>query len=887
MYRSILCNLLMVLSTQWLCLASFCSARQPNVLLVMTDDQGYGDLGVHGNSMIQTPTLDQFARQSLRLTDFHVEPTCAETRSALMSGQFPLRVGVWHTIMGRSIMRADAVTMPQVFQASGYRTGMFGKWHLGDNYPYRPQDRGFDVTLHHGGGGVGQTPDVWGNDYFDDVYLASGNAGQAAAENDSREERSSVAASRLTPVRGYCTDVFFRAAEEFILDDREQPFFCYLATNAPHGPYYVEESYKQPYLEQGVPEPMASFYGMISNIDDNFKGLLQLLEDQSLSRDTIVVFMTDNGTAAGYRPQGKEGEWSGFNAGMRGTKGQAYEGGHRVPCFIRFPDGRMADTEFDGLAAHVDLLPTLAGIAGIDTHPAEHLDGRNLLDDVHRTQASEPRSLVVQSHRVERPRLWTKSAVLLEDWRLIDGKELYSLKQDPGQTQDLADAHPDKVRQLRAVYEAWWRDCAPNPDQYSRIPIGSPGVGQVTLTAHDWHGPQPPWNQKMILKQPATNGYWEISVDRPGWYQFLLARQPLEAPLALNGNKAVLQIGESVQTVETHPRAVVAPITMQLEAGEFRLSTKLLGTEHGSQEVGAFVVYANYLGEQRPESAELPNWLVPGDRVAWLGGTLFERAQETGRLESEFAARAPLSGLTFCNLAWSGDDASGRARAVFGAPGDGKSRRTADLQLAQPSVVVVAYGMSEALDETIAIASFQEELQALVLEQKSAGREVVLCEVPELVVDTPATATGIDWPEVQRKYETRRTSLDEAIGEVAKRTSKLTPTIVVRLPELHTSWFEQAQYVSPAGYQAWASQFAQSAVGAGAEVAGSLMTRLEPLAVEANRLFFEMHRPQNETYLYLFRKHEQGNNGVEPPQNRPLLVDLQLRLLEEAGRPQD
>ncbi len=263
-------------------------ASPPNVVLVITDDQGYGDIGFHGNQEIQTPTLDSLARSSLRLTNFHVEPTCAETRAALLTGQYSLRGGVWHTVMGRSILRPSSITMAQLFKNAGYRTGMFGKWHLGDNYPYRPQDRGFDVTLHHGGGGVAQVPDVWGNDYFDDVYWSG---------------------DKLQPARGYCTDVFFDAAKKFIAADSQRPFFCYLATNAPHSPYNVADSYKKPYLDKGIEEPRASFYGMITNIDDNLSKLLAQLDQQGIADDTIVIFMTDNGTAAGYvaRPANQGG----------------------------------------------------------------------------------------------------------------------------------------------------------------------------------------------------------------------------------------------------------------------------------------------------------------------------------------------------------------------------------------------------------------------------------------------------------------------------------------------------------------------------------------------------------------------------------------------------
>ncbi|MHC4286035.1 MAG: arylsulfatase [Planctomycetota bacterium] len=275
--------------------------KRPNVILVITDDQGYGDLGCHGNPVIQTPNLDRLYSQSIRLTDFHVDPTCSPTRSALMTGHYSTRTGVWHTIMGRSLLGKHEVTIADVFSGSEYRTGIFGKWHLGDNYPFRPQDRGFNEVLVHGGGGVGQGPDFWGNDYFDDTYQHNG---------------------KFKKFSGYCTDVWFDGAMKFIEANKERPFFCYLTTNAPHGPYNVAEKYKKMY-EDNKDVPNAAFYGMITNIDENMGRLMKKLKAEGLEKDTILIFMTDNGTSAGYR--GKQGQIKGYNAGMRGTKGSEYD----------------------------------------------------------------------------------------------------------------------------------------------------------------------------------------------------------------------------------------------------------------------------------------------------------------------------------------------------------------------------------------------------------------------------------------------------------------------------------------------------------------------------------------------------------------------------------
>ena len=262
------------------------SNRQPNVVLIMTDDQGYGDIGAHGNTMIRTPNLDHLHSQSIRFTNFHVDPTCSPTRSALMTGRYSTRTGVWHTIMGRSLMFSDEVTMAQVFESAGYRTGIFGKWHLGDNHPMRPQDRGFQESVVIGGGGITQTPDFWGNDYFDDTY----------SHNGVPEKYS-----------GYCTDVFFENALRFIEKNRTTPFFAYVPTNVPHGPFNIADTYSRPYRDKGVPADMTNFYGMIENADENIGRLLAKLKEWGLDENTLVIFMTDNGTAAGVaRPNAKQ-----------------------------------------------------------------------------------------------------------------------------------------------------------------------------------------------------------------------------------------------------------------------------------------------------------------------------------------------------------------------------------------------------------------------------------------------------------------------------------------------------------------------------------------------------------------------------------------------------
>lgn len=550
---------------------------RPNVVLVMTDDQGYGDLACHGNQVIKTPNLDRLHGQSVRLTDFHVDPTCSPTRSALMTGHYSTRTGVWHTIMGRSLLGKHEVTMADVFSAGGYRTGVFGKWHLGDNYPFRPQDRGFQEVLVHGGGGVGQGPDYWGNDYFDDTYLHNGKPKKFS---------------------GYCTNVWFDGTMKFIEANKDRPFFCYLTTNAPHGPYNVGEKYKKMY-EGKENVPHAAFYGMITNIDENMGRLVKKLKELDLEENTILIFMTDNGTAAGFR-QGK-----GFNAGMRGTKGSEYDGGHRVPCFIRWPGGGIGSGRDVGqLTSHIDLLPTLIGLCGVKEPRGVKFDGTSLVPLLKSDSVRWPdRTLLVHSQRIEYPEKWRKSAVMTERWRLVNGKELHDIKADPGQEKNLAEKHPKVVKKLRKAYEEWWTDLSRGFDEYCETVIGSDKENPVRLMSHDWHTPRVPWHQGAVRSGMKANGFWAVEVERAGTYEFALRRWALEVdkPItaaiangkAIAAREARLKIADVDVTKPIPKGAHAAIFRVKLKAGKTRLQTWFIDDKGESR--GAYYVYVKRL----------------------------------------------------------------------------------------------------------------------------------------------------------------------------------------------------------------------------------------------------------------------------------------------------
>ncbi len=540
--------------------------RPPNVILVMPDDQGYGDLGCHGNSSIKTPNLDRLHAESVRLTNFHVSPTCAPTRAALMTGRYNSRTGVWHTIMGRSLLRKDEVTMADVFAAAGYRTGIFGKWHLGDCHPFRPQDRGFHESVVHGGGGVTQTPDFWGNDYFDDTYWHNG-----------------------TPQKytGYCTDVFFNEAMRFIDENRSRPFFCYLPPNAAHSPYLVPKKYVELYKDKPVPN--AAFYGMITNIDENMGRLEKKLNELGIAGNTILIFITDNGTASGYGRRG--GKEIGHNGGLRGTKGSQYDGGHRVPFFIRWPRGGLTGKkDINHVAAHIDVLPTLASLCGVKLPEGLDLDGADLSPLLKGTAKKWPdRAIVVESQRIEHPKKWRRCAVMTDTWRLVDGKKLYAMPKDRAQKNDVAAKHPEVVKRLRDAYERWWKHVSARFDEYCRIILGGK-QNPTHFTAHDWHGNQVPWNQGMIRNERLmANGFWAVEIERDGRYEFTLRRWPVSAKKPIgDAKKARIQIAEADITKEVPKGAEKMTFTIPLQKGEAFLKTWLL--YEGGKSRGAYYV---------------------------------------------------------------------------------------------------------------------------------------------------------------------------------------------------------------------------------------------------------------------------------------------------------
>ena len=432
---------------------------KPNVILMITDDQGYGPMGKHGNPWIKTPHLDKLHGQSTRFERFLVSPTCSPTRAALMSGRHPMKNGITHTILERERMALSTVTLPQVLAKAGYVSGIFGKWHLGDEEPYQPHKRGFDEAFIHGAGGIGQSfkcscADVPGNKYFDPTIRHNGS---------------------FVRTKGYCTDLFFTAGMAWIkkIKDTGKPFFAYITTNAPHGPFIAPPQNAKRFTDLGFSERDAGFYGMIENIDENMGRLMNKLDQWNLSQDTILIFMSDNGSVGSMVREGsklgtsEDGKpMEGFNAGMRGSKGSPHEGGVRVPFLVRWPGKFAANQEIERISAHIDLLPTLADIAGIEKLPKGQVEGRSLVPLLKNPKAKwKDRYLFTQVARWKTgseptDRMWKGFAVRNERYRLVENS-LYDMKNDPDQTEDVSEKNPEMVQAMRAAYEKFWKEARP------------------------------------------------------------------------------------------------------------------------------------------------------------------------------------------------------------------------------------------------------------------------------------------------------------------------------------------------------------------------------------------------------------------------------------------
>lgn len=469
------------------------ASSPPNILLIMTDDQGWGDLSFHGNDSIHTPVLDQLARQSVRLNRFYVSPVCAPTRASLLTGRYHLRTGTSFVTARRETMRTEETTLAEILKAHGYATGLFGKWHNGEHYPQDPIGQGFDTFLGFAAG-------HW-NNYFNTTLMENGDSVETS---------------------GYITNVLTDRALEFIDQQQDRPFFCYVPYNAPHSPFQVPDEYFNKYKAMGLTDKNAAVYGMVENIDDQVGRLLDRLDSLGLSDNTIVIFLTDNG------PNGDR-----YNGGMRGRKGSVHEGGVRVPCFIRWPQVLPANQETDILSAHIDLFPTLLDLAGLTVPDMPALDGRSLVPWLQDPSAAPPARTLYTVH-MSWDTMQAVGALRNDHYRMVvewDGEtQLYDMHNDPGQRTDLAGQFPKLSDSLRQAYNQWLTEVRANGLRPPPIEVGHTAAPSVFLPAPEaqlrgdlsYRGDG--WANDWIINWtgPGDRASWPLQVVETGRYEVIL-----------------------------------------------------------------------------------------------------------------------------------------------------------------------------------------------------------------------------------------------------------------------------------------------------------------------------------------------------------------------------
>lgn len=480
------------------------SPKHPNVILVLTDDQGLGDFSLYGNPVVQTRHLDSLAHQGVSFHQFHVTSMCAPTRAAMLTGLDTLANGTISTCQGLSVLRPEHPVIPESFVRAGYATGLFGKWHLGENWPSRPQDRGFQENFVLHGFGTTGIGSRWNNDYID-----------TWVEHNGVEKQG----------EGFCTDIFFNQAMQWMARQArdDQPFFAFISTNAPHFPFWAPEAWTKPYRDTDNPE----FFAMIENLDDNMGRLMAFLQEENLEEDTVLIFLTDNG------PVGGRSTW---NAGMTGGKATPWEGGHRVPLFIRYPAGGIKGGRVvRGLADVIDLYPTLIDICSLDAPQGKPLPGISLKPAMLGEAEIPQRNLYmhIQQHILDPDR----SAIMSDEWRLLWGRSLFDLDNDLAQTTDIAERRPGVFTELWRWYEGYYREHREYATTAMPQVIGSRHQPKLRLDSSMWI--QVRADGQGSVRQATSNrlgpegGHWKIEAARSGNYAISLRRWPIESGLAL------------------------------------------------------------------------------------------------------------------------------------------------------------------------------------------------------------------------------------------------------------------------------------------------------------------------------------------------------------------
>lgn len=546
------------------------SDTRPNVLLILTDNQSFFELSTHGHAQLQTPHIDRFARESVNFQNFHAPPFCSPSRAEMLTGRYAVRSGVHDTVGGRSILHRDEATLADYLGGGGYRTGIFGKWHLGLSYPYHPSERGFDEVFIHGGGGIGQMEDYYGNDH----YAASWD------HNGTMVKR-----------RGYSTDVLFDEATRFMESTEDEPFFCFISTPATHTPWQSEPRARRRIEARGVEaeENDLKLFSMIENIDENMGELIAWLNAKNLAENTVVIFATDQGIRDRGAPDPRFSE-------KRESNSVAYDPNHQVFFMMRYPPVTQAHRS-EALAGFVDIAPTILDLSGLP--PITSLDGRSLRPLLMGDETwTDDRKLIMQCPRRRYRTKWGNAVVKTQQWRLVGGDKLYDVSVDPSQLRDVSDQNPDVVAELSLDYERFWETLPPADETLSRHLLGAAQAPDVRLVCMDWYQGASPWHQ-LHLERNRQNGIWPVDVVRPGRYQFELRWYPREEPRAIGAQAASIRVGSNTQSQPLSPQAEKAVFEMNLLPGKFDLETSFLNADPTAehQSWGAYFLYVSYLGE--------------------------------------------------------------------------------------------------------------------------------------------------------------------------------------------------------------------------------------------------------------------------------------------------
>jgi arylsulfatase A-like enzyme len=419
--------------------------KRPNVILILTDDQGWGDLGIHGNEKISTPTIDAMAGKGAHFERFFVSPLCAPTRASLLTGRYNLRTGTSWVSKGLENMRPEEVTIAEIFQNQGYATGCFGKWHNGAHFPQHPNQQGFDEF-------IGFCAGHW-NNYFSTTLEHNGQP----YETD-----------------GYISDVLTDEAISFIEKNKDGEFFCYLPFNAPHGPFQVPDPYFDKYKALGFNDKDAAVYGMCENIDDNVARISKRVDELGLLENTIIIFMTDNG------PNGQR-----YNGGMRGVKGSIHEGGVRVPCVINW-EGKISNKSIPQIAGHIDILPTLVSLCNLEPPETLPLDGLDISALLLENNGKIQDRLFFTKKSTES--IIPDGAARSDQYRMVienGDTMLFNMQLDPGQKDDISSREKDVTASLAMAYNNWFTEVTNEFEPTTEIRIGFEEEQTAYLPAHE------------------------------------------------------------------------------------------------------------------------------------------------------------------------------------------------------------------------------------------------------------------------------------------------------------------------------------------------------------------------------------------------------------------